>query len=71
MAVALVGVLGGAAAAFYLMRPLAWLLYGVEPTDPGTWIVATALLGATVFAAAWIPSRQATRVEPRDILNGE
>lgn len=69
--VALVGVLGGAAVAFYLTRPLARLLYGVEPTDPATWVAAIVLLGATVFAAAWIPSGQATRVELRDILSGE
>jgi len=71
MGVALMGVLGGAAVAYFLVRPLGWLLYGVEPTDPATWVVAIALLGATVFAAAWIPSRQATRVELRDILSGE
>jgi ABC-type antimicrobial peptide transport system permease subunit len=69
--VAAIGALAGAAAALFLTRLLSGLLYGVEPTDPLTWAAAVALLGATVVAAAWIPSRQATRVEPRDILSGE
>ncbi len=71
LVVATVGALGGAAVAFFLTRLLSGLLYGVEPTDPATWITAVAFLGSTVFAAAWIPSRQAPRVDLRDILGGE
>jgi ABC-type antimicrobial peptide transport system permease subunit len=69
--VAAVGALGGAATAFLLTGLLEGLLYGVRPTDPTTWVVAVLFLGVTVVAAAWIPSRQATRVEPRDVLSGE
>jgi predicted permease len=71
LVVAAVGGLGGAAAAFFLTRLLSGLLYEVRPTDPATWLAAISLLTGTVIAAAWIPSRQATRVEPRDVLSGE
>ena len=71
LAVAAAGGLLGAGAALFLTRLLSGLLYGVQPTDPATWLGAIVLLGVTVTAAAWIPSRQATRVEPRDVLSGE
>ena len=71
VAVAAIGGVAGAGAAFFLTRLLSGLLYGIRPNDPFTWLAAVALLGATVVAAAWIPSRQATRVQPRDVLSGE
>jgi predicted permease len=47
------------------------LLYGVATTDPITWIGGVAVLFVTALAAAWIPARRATRVDPRSVLNGE
>lgn len=66
-----VGVCGGLVAAWLLTGLLEGLLHGVSPLDPVTWGVVVTLLAVTLWAAAWIPSRQATRVDPREVLNGE
>jgi len=68
---ALWGVALGAGSAWLSARWVASLLYETEPHDPVTWaVVPLVLLGATV-AAAYLPARRATRVEPRDALAGE
>jgi ABC-type lipoprotein release transport system permease subunit len=47
------------------------MLYGVQPEDPLTFVVAAlALLGTAVFATL-IPSRRATRVDPVGAIRAE
>jgi predicted permease len=46
-------------------------LYGVKPTDPVTILTATLVLCATVLAAALIPARRASTVNPTDALRFE
>ena len=58
------GVVLGAAAAFSLGRMIASQLYGVKPTDPGTFVGATALVLIVACLACCIPARRAMRVDP-------
>lgn len=61
----------GAVLAALLVRMLDSLLYGVTTTDPITWVGGGVVLLSTALAAAWIPARRATRVDPSSVLNGE
>jgi putative ABC transport system permease protein len=60
----IVGVALGLAAAIGVTRVLSKFLFGVEPTDPLTFAIVTAALVATAFAAAFVPARRASRVDP-------
>jgi predicted permease len=46
-------------------------LYGVSRTDSLTYGLAAALLASVVLAAAWMPARRATRVDPMVALRNE
>jgi ABC-type antimicrobial peptide transport system permease subunit len=65
------GLAAGLFGAALLTRLLRGLLYGVAPVDPGTFAVAAALIGAIALAAAWIPARRASRIEPLAALREE
>ena len=62
-----IGLLGSLAAA----RALESLLYGVEPTDPGTLVAVSALLGAVAMVACYVPARRATALDPVSSLRSE
>jgi putative ABC transport system permease protein len=66
-----VGLALGVALSLALTRLLATQLYGVTPTDPGTFASIAALLGASALLAALAPLRQAARVEPAEIMRSE
>lgn len=54
----------GIAAALYLTKVLATLLYGIDATDPAAMAAAVAVLLAVGMIAAFIPARRASRMEP-------
>jgi putative ABC transport system permease protein len=58
------GVLAGCLLALALSRVIASLLYGVEPRDPATYVATALALAALATAAAWVPARRASRVDP-------
>ena len=71
LALAGAGILVGAAGAWLLTGLMKNLLFGVRPSDPLTFLVVAALLGAVAAAAASVPGLRATRVDPVIALRAE
>jgi putative ABC transport system permease protein len=65
------GIVVGAAAALVLSRLLGTFLFGVEPTDPLTFVGVSVLFAAVAMAACWVPVRRATSVDPIEALRYE
>jgi putative ABC transport system permease protein len=63
-AIGLVGALAGA-------RVLTSQLFEIRPSDPVTLVSVAALLLLTAAAAAYIPARRATRIDPARALRSE
>jgi putative ABC transport system permease protein len=66
-----IGLAIGTALAVWLTRYLASELFGVTPTDPGTFALVSALLLLVALAATWIPAHRATRIDPMVALRQE
>jgi predicted permease len=66
-----VGIAAGWAGAFALSRYLKSLLFEVKPGDPWTYASLAILLAMVALAAALIPARRATRVDPMIALRYE
>ena len=62
-----VGLVGAAA----LTRLMTKMLFGVSPLDGPTYVAVCALLVGAGFAAAFLPARRATRVDPMEALRAE
>ena len=61
----------GVVGALVATRAMAGILFGVTPNDPATFVAVAAFLTAAGLAAAWLPARQAARVDPADTLRAE
>ena len=66
-----IGVVAGTLAAVALSRVLSFLLYGISPLDPLSFILAAAVLGTVALAANIIPARSASRIDPMKALGSE
>jgi predicted permease len=64
MKMALAGIAVGIGAALALTRVMTSLLYGVEPTDPETFVVVGAALAVTAVVGCWLPALKAALVDP-------
>jgi len=68
MTVALIGAAVGLAGSVLLVRLLKSLLYGVQPTDPLTFVLVPMVLCGIALLATYIPARRAARVDPMRAL---
>ena len=71
LAVAIVGLAAGAAAAAAGTRLIASMLYELPPRDPVALSVAAAVMLATCVLAGYLPARRASRVDPLIALRAE
>jgi predicted permease len=71
MWLALAGSVTGLAGALLLSRLMTKLLYGVQPTDPATFVAVATGFGFVAMLACYIPARRATRIDPVAALRCE
>ena len=70
MRMALAGIVIGTFASLGLARVLEGLLYGIEPTDPITYVVIAVTLALVALFASAVPARRATKADPASALRG-
>jgi predicted permease len=68
---AIIGLAVGYVAAAGCAKLLAEYLYGVSPYDPRAYFEVAAILAISALAAAYLPARRATRVDPLTALRVE
>jgi putative ABC transport system permease protein len=71
MTLALVGAAAGAIFALLLTHLMSSVLYGVQPTDPLTFVCVPLILLAVALVACYIPARRAAKVDPMVALRYE
>ncbi len=68
---ACIGVACGLTAAFGISRVMSFLLFGVTPLDPTTYLAGSAVLLGAAALASYIPALQTTAVDPVEALRSE
>jgi putative ABC transport system permease protein len=71
MRLALAGSLTGILGALLLSRLMRKLLYGVQATDPATFVAVAVGLAVVAILACYIPARRAVRINPMTALRYE
>jgi len=71
LALVAIGVVIGVAGAFGLTRLIASQLFGVQPTDPTTFVLVALTLVGVAAMATLVPALRATRVDPVVALRDE
>ena len=71
MALLLIALAPGLAAAWALARLFTSFLYGIPAHDAATFTIVPVFLGAVAFLASWLPSRRAAKVDPSATLRHE
>ena len=66
-----IGIVAGLGSALLLTRLVKSMLYGLQPTDPGSVASGAVLLALVALAASWIPAQRAAGVEPMQALRHE
>jgi putative ABC transport system permease protein len=64
VALAAIGISTGLIGAFAGARYLQSMLFGIEPRDPATFAAVAVVFAVVAAAAAYLPARRATRVDP-------
>jgi putative ABC transport system permease protein len=59
-----VSLLLGLAASWGLTRLMATLLFGVQPTDPATFVLTAVMTTALALLACYVPARRAAKIDP-------
>jgi predicted permease len=65
------GIVLGLAGGTVVTRLMESMLFGISPLDAVTWIVAAGLMATAAMAAALIPARRASRVDPLIAIQAE
>jgi ABC-type antimicrobial peptide transport system permease subunit len=65
------GAAGGGLIAWWAAEYLQAFVHQVDARDPGTLVLVSALLVAAGALAAWLPAREASRVDPATVLRSE
>ncbi|MFL6193876.1 MAG: ABC transporter permease [Thermoanaerobaculia bacterium] len=71
LALTVIGLALGILAAVWATGLFSGMLFGVEPTDPGTFLAVSGLLTLVGLAASSLPAYRATRVDPMSIIRHE
>jgi putative ABC transport system permease protein len=71
MALVLFGVIAGLIVSLALTRMMKSLLFGVNATDPTTFVIVALLLMLAALLACYLPARRATKVDPLVALRYE
>jgi predicted permease len=68
---ALIGVAAGLLGAAFATQAMRTLLFGIEPSDPATFVLVPVVLLAVTMIACYVPSVRATRIDPANALRVE
>jgi predicted permease len=71
VALAVGGVLCGAATAFIVSRWVQSMLFGIAPTDPAVLAAAACVMVVVAAVATYLPARTAARTDPNSLLRAE
>jgi ABC-type antimicrobial peptide transport system permease subunit len=63
-----IGIAIGIGVSVWASRFVTSFLYGFEPSDPLTFVLAALVLGVVAAAAGWLPARRASRIDPAEVL---